>query len=134
MTTTGTVPKISAIRRLEGQLERQKDNKQRVVLIDQLAAHFAFTNVRKAQKLLAEQKKILKDLDFPDLELNYHLHTAFIENQLYNYILSEMHCNKAINIVEERGDVKQQAEVYIDYAGKKLCYYTWPVGGDSLSG
>ncbi|MEO1517805.1 MAG: histidine kinase [Bacteroidota bacterium] len=114
---TGTVPKLSMIRRLEGQLERQKDSKQRVVLIDQLAGHFAFTNVRKAQKLLAEQWKILKNNDFPDLELNYHLHTAFIENQLYNYILSEIHCNKAINIVEERGDVKQQAEVYIDYAG-----------------
>lgn len=105
------------IRHLEYKLLQQKDTQQRVLLIDKLASHYAFTNIRKAQKLLAEQQKILDRFDYPDLLLNFHLNTAIVENQLYNYYLAEIHFLKAIEILEERGGVKQQAETYIDYAG-----------------
>ncbi|MEL6865169.1 MAG: histidine kinase [Bacteroidota bacterium] len=114
---TSSVSTTSALRRLEYQLERQKDDKQRILIIDQLIAHYTYTNVRKAQKLLAEQLEILKRTPNPDLQLNYHAHTAFIENQLYNYYLAEIHFKQALEIVEDRGDVKQQAETYIDYSG-----------------
>ncbi len=110
----------SNIKLLERQLEKQKDNRQRLVMLDQLANHYTFTNVREGQKCLAEISEILKDNPNPDFELNYHKNTALIENQLYNYILAEQHFLKSIAIVEERGDIQQQVDTYIDYAGTCL--------------
>ncbi len=114
---TTLLANTTQIRRLEYQLEKQTDDLQRLLLLDQLASHYTFTKVRKAQGLLAEIWEILQRHPNDDYLLNFHINTAFIENQLYNYILSEMHFDKAIVIVEERGDAKQQAEIYIDYAG-----------------
>lgn len=108
---------ITAVKRLEAKLSKQQEPRQRIVLLDQLAGHYAFTNYREAQKLLAEEKELLERFPNPDYQLNYHINKAFIENQLYNYYLSEIHSKLAIEILEERGDVKQQAEAYIDYAG-----------------
>ncbi|MDG2418414.1 MAG: hypothetical protein P8M17_05445 [Saprospiraceae bacterium] len=42
------------IKLLERQLGQQKESRQRLVLLDQLASHYTFTNVRKGQKCLAE--------------------------------------------------------------------------------
>ncbi len=97
----------------------QRDELQQLALIEKLAAHYVYTDVRRAQKLLARQKEILDRRDLPDFRLAYHIHTGFIENQLYNYLLSDMHYKKAIDLTEDRGDVRQQIKVYIDYAG--LC-------------
>ena len=47
---TPLVAKISKLKRLETQLEKQKDPYQRLILLDQLTNHYAFTNYRKAQK------------------------------------------------------------------------------------
>jgi len=110
----------SNIKLLERQLEQQQDNRQRLVLLDQLASHYTYTNVRKGQKCLAEIAKILEDNPNPDFELNYHKNTALIENQLYNYTLAEQHFQKSIEIVEERGDIQQQVDTYIDYSGTCL--------------
>ena len=115
---TPLVAKLSNnLRRLEAQLDKQKDPYQRLILLDQLTSHYAFTNYRKAQKNLAEQDSILKKSEDRDFRLSYHLNTATIENQLYNYDLAEIHFKQAFEILDERGDVKQQAEAFIDYAG-----------------
>ena len=108
---------LADIKQLEQKLTKQKSPAQRLLLLDQLLDYYAFTNYRKAQKYLAEVKKILIEYPDRDHQLNYHIHKAFIENQLYNYYLAEIHFKQAIEILEERGDVKQQAEAYIDYAG-----------------
>ena len=71
------VRKISEVRRLEYQLERQKDLHQRLYLLDQLVSHYAFTDVKKAQRHLQEQSRILNVHPDPDFQLNYHLYTAF---------------------------------------------------------
>ena len=105
------------IKLLQRQLELQKDNRQRLVLLDQLASHYTYTNVREGQKCLAEIAQILRENPNPDFELNYHKNNALIENQLYNYILAEQHFQKSIAIVEERGDIQQQVDTYIDYSG-----------------
>lgn len=102
---------------LEKQLDQQKDNRQRLVLLDQLASHYTFTNVKRGQKCLAEIAQILKNNPNPDFQLNYHKNKALIENQLYNYTLAEQHFQKSIEIVEERGDIQQQVDTYIDYSG-----------------
>lgn len=102
---------------LEQKLQQQEDPLQRLLLLDQLAGHYAYTNVHRAQELLAELLNILQVHIYPDYRLNYHLNTAIIENQLYNFAEAEVHFLRAIDLLEERGTVKQQAEVYIDYAG-----------------
>ncbi len=111
------VASLTNLRRLETQLDKQKDPYQRLILLDQLTSHYAFTNYRKAQKNLGEQNAILDKFENRDFRLSYHLNTAIIENQLYNYLLAEIHFKQAFEILDERGDVKQQAEAYIDYAG-----------------
>lgn len=114
---TGSIAKLADLRKLELQLERQKDDKQRIIILDQLASQYAYSNVRKSQKFLSDLLELLKHSPNADLKLNYHLNTAFVENQLYNYFLAEIHFKQAIEILEDRGDIKQQAEAYIDYAG-----------------
>ncbi len=116
MTITPT-DKSNELKRLEHQLKGQKDHLQKLIVLDQLAAHYAFTDYRKAQPYLAELKQFLKYAPNRDFELNYHLNTAFIENQLYNYDLSRNHFLKAIDILEDQGGISQQVEVFIDYAG-----------------
>ncbi len=109
--------KMTDIRRWETQLDQQKDGHQRLHLLTKLIEHYAFTDSKKAIELLRQQAKELKKNPDLDFQMSYHLNTAFIENQLYNYKLAELHFEEALNIIEDRGNVKEQAEMYIDYAG-----------------
>lgn len=106
-----------AVRQLEHRLSLQQDKRQRVLILDKLAGLFMFTNYQKALAFLGEIKSILAESPNPDFLFNFHLYTAFIENQLYNYHLADIHLKKAIDIIEERGEVNQQIDTYIDYAG-----------------
>lgn len=93
------------------------DRLQKLTTLDKLASQFVFTDISKAQKYLSEIQDILSDFDQPDFSLSFHLNTALVENQLYNFSLSEMHFRIALEILGERGDVNQLCEAYIDYAG-----------------
>lgn len=115
MTRTGTY--TSDLSQLEYKLAHQFDPLQRLLLIDRLAAYYVFTNIKRSKELLNEQIELLKVVQNADFELNYHLYSGIVENQLYHYEASEYHFEQAIEIIEERGDVKQQAEAYIDYVG-----------------
>lgn len=88
--------------------------------LSEMSAQHVFTDIRLAQKYLGELQSMLKKMSYPDFELVFHLNTALVENQLYNYTLSERHFQEAIEILKERGDVTQLAEAYIDYAGTLL--------------
>ncbi len=93
---------------------------QQLINLDKATSQLVFTDIPKAQKLLAELLAILKTVDEPDYQLNYHLNTALIENLLYNYDLAEQQFGIAFEILNERGDASQLAEAYIDYAGTLL--------------
>jgi len=114
---TTTHSSESHIQLLESKLRQQKDERQRIAIIDQLTNYYAYTDVKKAQSLLEEQQKLLQHWNYPDVKLNYHLNTATVENQLYNYYLAEIHFLQAIDLLDERGTAIQQAEAFIDYAG-----------------
>lgn len=102
---------------LEQKLQQRKDPMQRLALIDQLACHYAFTNVARARQLLEEEYRILRVFNYSDFKLNYHLNLATIENNLYHFAEAEKAFQKAIAVLEDMGTAKQVAEVYIDYAG-----------------
>ncbi len=112
-----TSPVETSIHHLEFKLSQQKDPLQRMLLIDQLTGQYAFTQVERARELLLEQKELLDQYNYPDFRLNYLLRTAIIENQLYNFNAAEASFLQAIDMLEERGTVKDMAEVYIDYMG-----------------
>jgi len=114
---TSTAPQSQEINELEFKLRQHQEPLQRLLLIDKLAAHYSFTNVSRAKILLSEQFDILKTHDYPDFRLNCYLNLAIIENQLYNFIEAEVLFVEAIDLLEDIGNVKQFAEVYIDYAG-----------------
>jgi tetratricopeptide (TPR) repeat protein len=96
------------------------DRMQQLFTLDKQVGLYVFTDIQKAQKLLSELQKILGEFSHPDFELNYHISTALVENQLYNYTLSEIHFKNALEILNERGDASQLAEAYIDFAGTLL--------------
>lgn len=105
------------IGKIEHELKTQFSPLQRIFLIDKLASYYTFTNVKRAKELLEEQVTILKSHDHPDFRLNYHLFSAFVENQLYNFPVAEKQFLSAIDILKDRGTIIQQAEVFIDFAG-----------------
>ncbi|WP_353484721.1 histidine kinase [Haliscomenobacter sp.] len=116
-TTTDLLPQIDDIRGLESKLQQQKAPHQRLILLDRLLSYYTYTNPQRAKTFLAEQAALIKSHPNPDVELNFHLYSAIVENQLYNYSSSLEHFKLLLDLVEECGDVKQQAEVYIDFAG-----------------
>jgi len=111
------IPLKDNLPELEQKLSQQDDAAQRMVLLDKLAGHYAFTKVKRANELVQELFDILEEHPNPDFLLNAHLYTATLENQRYEYEKAEAHFLKAIELLKERGTVKQQAEAYIDYAG-----------------
>ncbi len=115
---TAVAPHLST-QYLEQRLAQQRDERQRIALIDELTDHYVYTHVQKAQQLLLEQQRLLenREHEFPDVKLNYHLKTAIVENHLYNYYLAEIHFLRAIGILDERGATTQQVDTFIDYAG-----------------
>ena len=114
---TTAAPTSFSISQMEQKLPRQRDPLQRLFLLDSMASYYAFTNVARAQELLAEQQCILDQHDNPDFRLNYHLNKATVDNQLYQFEAAEREFKAAIELLEERGAAKQLAEAYVDYAG-----------------
>ena len=111
--------RVVNLQQLEQKLTHQSDPRQRLVLLDKLIAHYVFSNIERAEKLLREFHSILQEIETPDLLLNYHLYSAAIKNQIYDYEQAEFHYQSVMAMLEERGTANQQAEVYIDYSG--LC-------------
>lgn len=105
---------------LENRLAKQTEPTQRLILIDQLASYYCFTDVDRAAVLIAELKNILARTPNPDLQLNYHLYAAILANQRYQYQEAKEHFSRATDLLKERGTLRQQAETYIDYAGTAI--------------
>jgi two-component system, LytTR family, sensor kinase len=114
---SSTILESSRIESLEMSLDFSEGEEQRLHKLHELIEYYTFTNIREAQRLLAEQFKLLQKYQHPEFLLYYHVNTAIIENQVYNFKLSDIHFQHAINIVEDEGNVSQQVEVYIDYIG-----------------
>lgn len=102
---------------LEQKLQQQRDPRQRLVLLNQLAGHYAYTNPPRALCLLEEQRQILEEVDLPDFWLNYYLNLGNVQNLRYDYLNSEEAFRRTITLLEERGSIKELAEACIDYAG-----------------
>ena len=111
------VSESTRINNLEKRLNTIVGEENRVHTLHELIEFYTFTNIKEAQKLLAEQHKLLQKYPNLELMLHYHINTAIIENQVYNHILSDLHFQHAVTIVENEGNVSQQVEVYIDYIG-----------------
>jgi hypothetical protein len=84
---------------LENQLDRLGSDDGKLLALNELAQFYTFTNIREAQKRLAEQQSVLQKKPYPDFLLSFHLNTAIVENQFYNYRLSEIHFRQALIIV-----------------------------------
>ena len=108
---------LTRIAEIEKKLPHLDNHTNRLNALSELAEFYTFTNVREAQKILAEQYDLLEKKNLPEYLLHHFQNTAIVENQLYNYNLSKIDFKKAIDIAEEDGDPTQQAEVYIDYIG-----------------
>lgn len=104
----------------EQKLAQQHDPLQRLAIIDQLASHYAYTNVLRAEKLLAEQWELLQTHEIADFTFHYYLNKVVVLNQLYNFHEALEVAQKGINYLEEAGSIRQLAELFIEYAGVSL--------------
>ncbi len=102
---------------LEQRLALQRDPLQRLLLLGALCSNYVYTNVDRARELLTEQCTLLDSHDLPDFRLDYWLHVATVHNQRYEYDEAAQALECALQLLDERGALKQQAEAYIDYAG-----------------
>ncbi|MEM1124185.1 MAG: histidine kinase [Bacteroidota bacterium] len=108
---------ILDIEELEAQLKITRRPEVKAKIIDDLTSVYAYTDIQRAKTLLREQLLHLKRKPNAHLQLNFHVNSAFIENQFYNYTLAEEHLKRAVEIVKAQGDLTRQTEIYIDYAG-----------------
>ncbi|MBR9920918.1 MAG: tetratricopeptide repeat protein [Bacteroidetes bacterium] len=115
-----TVTDTRTLARWERQLEQMEDDRQRLFLLDQLVSHYAYTDTNRAEKGLEEYHQILEREDLPDFRLSFHRLKAFVENQLYRFEKAGLHIRQALKLVQERGDVQQQASVLIECAGIEM--------------
>lgn len=108
------------IEKLEISLNAQMDQAEKIKLLSQLTQFFIYTDLQKAQKFLEEQKELFSKVDNPAYYLQYLLHSAILENNLYNYNFADAIYNKAIPLAEAQLESVQLIEVYIDYLGTCL--------------
>lgn len=101
----------------EQKLSQQKDPLQRLAIINQLASHYAYTNVLRAQQLLTEQFELLQSHEIADFTFRYYLNQVVVYNQLYDFQAAAETAQQGIAYLEEAGSIKQLAELYIEYAG-----------------
>jgi two-component system, LytTR family, sensor kinase len=85
-----------------------------------LIENYIFTNTTESRRLLEIQEDLLQRYQDPIFLIQYHLHSAILENQFYNFQESEIHFKLLLAMLEEYGDVNQQTEAFIDYAGTLL--------------
>jgi hypothetical protein len=106
-TTTDLLPQIDDIRGLESKLQQQKAPHQRLILLDRLLSYYTYTNPQRAKTFLTEQGALIKSYPNADVELNFHLYSAIVENQLYNYSRSLEHFTELLDLVEECGEGRE---------------------------
>ena len=102
---------------IEKQLAQHEDPKQRILLIDKLVSYFVYTNLEKSKSLLEDQLPLLITVNNPDFTLNYHWNKALVLNQYYDYLGALAHFEKALQLLNDIGDVQQLIDANIDYAG-----------------
>ncbi|MBX2929047.1 MAG: histidine kinase [Saprospiraceae bacterium] len=114
---TGGATGTSRLKQWENKLDKESDPIRRQVLIDNLTAHYVYTDTNRARQLLAEQDALLLQWTNFDIQLNYHYYCAVIENQLYHFPQAAQHYLDALILAEEHGDGTRRADLYIDYSG-----------------
>jgi tetratricopeptide (TPR) repeat protein len=101
----------------EERLAEQRDPLQRLAIIDQLAGHYAYTNVLRARQLLAEQAQLLEKQEVSDFKFHFYLNQVVVQNQLYEFEQAAQTALEGISYLESAGSVKELVEMYTEYAG-----------------
>lgn len=103
---------------LESRLETKKDPLFQLKTLEELIGRFCFSNVRKAQQLLSDMGELLElHAHFQDFQIKHFIFCGFVENQLYNHEISEVYYTKAVELLLDRGDIRQRTDALLDLAG-----------------
>jgi sensor histidine kinase YesM len=90
-------------------------------LLTQLIDFYSINNIKKARHYLDLQKMILNETDSVKHNIYHAVNAAFVENQHYNYFLSESLYSYAIELLEDSDEsVDYKIDVYLDYAATCL--------------
>ena len=64
------------IKEIENRLSHIEDDANKMLALSELSEFYTFTNIREAQKLLAELQILLQKHQHPDFLLRFHLNTS----------------------------------------------------------
>jgi two-component system, LytTR family, sensor kinase len=104
------------ISKLDTKLQSTVDTFDRFTILSQLIGYQNFTNAKKVRIYLDEQKIIAEKIASVKYEVLYNVNVGFVENQHYNYFLSETHYAKAIANIDTIDDIDYKIDVFLDYS------------------
>lgn len=107
---------VSPTQELEDYLAAAGEPGNRLRLIEQLVSVYVYGNPERSRRLLAEWDALLNAEGLPH-PFRYHLHRASLAGQRYDPETAYAEINRALELVQEQGDLAEQAEVYLDYIG-----------------
>ncbi|MBL7831495.1 MAG: tetratricopeptide repeat protein [Saprospiraceae bacterium] len=119
--------------KLEISLNSNLNPAEKIKLLSQLTQSFIYTDVLKAQKFLEEQKLLFAQVENQSFYLQYLLHSAILENNLYNYNFADAIYNKGIPLAEAQLETTQLTEVYIDYLGTCLNLHNFDIANQIIA-
>lgn len=102
---------------LEAQLLATSLPLVRIDLIDRLLPYLVYTQPKAARQLLDEQALLLQQYSMPDQHLGFFQHLAALDNLSFNFSDAETSLRKALELVEEYGNIQQRIDTLIDYVG-----------------
>ena len=112
-------PPISApeLAELEQSINQDTPAYERIHATDLLLGQYVYTFPTRARRLLDDQDRLLIANPDADYRLSYYLHLGSLESQEYHFPAARRALEQAVRIVEERGDLNEKLEVYLDYIG-----------------
>ncbi len=108
----------SRISALEAQLNASQSLAEQLELLSSLVEEATFSNPERAQQYLETMAHLLNEAqgNVWAYHVLYELQVAFLENQLYNYTLSENHYRKALSLLSQQPASPLRVMAMLDFA------------------
>jgi two-component system, LytTR family, sensor kinase len=103
------------IQSTEQAFEKSQSPREKFDFLTKIIEYHSFTNTKLAKTYLEEHRLLAEKLADDDCLMQHYLTAGFVENQYYNFILSDTYYQKALPFVEKNEDVDFKIEVFLDY-------------------
>lgn len=107
----------TALAELERKLALAPDDFLRIRLLNELISDCVYTEPEKARLLLKRMDTLFSETSSRESDFYYWLHLGNLENQEYDDEKALSAFERAVERVNQHGDIAEKIEVYLDYLG-----------------